>query len=73
MSDRVGFKGHDIMFSSNATPVEDFRKAFELGAIINFDDISHIPFFLEHVSPELPEEISFRYNQIGRASCRERV
>jgi diaminopimelate decarboxylase len=65
MSDRVGFKGHDIMFSSNATPAEDFRKAFELGAIINFDDISHIPFFLEHVSSELPEEISFRYNPGG--------
>ena len=27
MSEKVGFKGHDIMFSSNATPAEDFIKA----------------------------------------------
>ena len=36
MSDAVGLKGHDIMFSSNVTPAEDFKKAAELGAIINF-------------------------------------
>ena len=34
MSDAVGLKGHDIMFSSNVTPAEDFKKAAELGAII---------------------------------------
>jgi diaminopimelate decarboxylase len=30
------------MFSSNDTPAEEFKKARELGAIINLDDISHI-------------------------------
>jgi diaminopimelate decarboxylase len=37
------------MFTSNDTPVEDYKKAKELGAIINFDDISHIPFFIENI------------------------
>lgn len=36
--------GPEIMFSSNDTPAADFRLARELGAIVNFDDISHIPF-----------------------------
>ena len=35
MSDRVGFKGEEIMFSSNATQAEDFIEARRLGAIIN--------------------------------------
>ena len=35
--------GPEIMFSSNDTPAADFRLARELGAIVNFDDISHIP------------------------------
>ena len=34
MSEACGFTGHDIMFSSNVTPVEDMKKAAELGAII---------------------------------------
>ena len=44
MSDRVGFKGEEIMFSSNATPAEDFIEARRLGAIINLDDFTHIDF-----------------------------
>ncbi|MEG2770572.1 MAG: diaminopimelate decarboxylase, partial [Oscillospiraceae bacterium] len=31
MSEAVGFKGHEIMFSSNVTPVEDMKKAAEMG------------------------------------------
>lgn len=49
MSDRVGFKGEEIMFSSNATPAEDFIEARRLGAIINLDDFTHID-FLEKVT-----------------------
>ena len=52
--------GECIMFSSNDTPAEEFRKAKELGAIINLDDISHIK-FLEDVAG-LPELICCRYN-----------
>ena len=48
------------MFSSNDTPVHEFVKARELGAIINLDDVSHIP-YLEKCCG-IPEVISFRYN-----------
>ena len=42
MSKACGFEGQDIMFSSNDTPLEEFRYANDLGAIINLDDITHI-------------------------------
>ena len=42
LSDIVGLKQHEIMFSSNVTPDCDYQKAAELGAIINFDDLTHI-------------------------------
>ncbi len=63
MADAVGFKGEEIMFSSNATPREDFVLAGKLGATINLDDISHID-FLERVVG-IPETISCRYNPGG--------
>ena len=37
LSEACGFTGHEIMFSSNQTPVEDIQKAYELGAYINLD------------------------------------
>lgn len=60
LAEKLGFRGEEIMFTSNDTPPEEFRKAFELGAIINLDDITHIP-FLEQ-SAGIPELICFRYN-----------
>ncbi len=42
LSDKVGAKGHDIMFSSNETPDADYKLAYDLGAIINLDDLTHI-------------------------------
>ena len=60
LSERAGIKGEDIMFTSNDTPAEEFKKAKELGAIINLDDISHIPFLEEAVG--IPELICLRYN-----------
>ena len=44
MSQRCGFAGDEIMFSSNDTPAEEFQLAAELGATINLDDITHIDF-----------------------------
>ena len=44
LCEKLGIKGDEIMFSSNDTPAEEFRLAHKLGAIINFDDITHIPF-----------------------------
>lgn len=63
MSEAVGIKGHSIMFSSNDTPLEEFVKAKELGAIINLDDITHID-LLDRVAG-IPEIISCRYNPGG--------
>lgn len=59
MAERVGFSGEDIMFTSNDTLAKEFEKAFELEAIINLDDISHIE-MLESVG--IPKIICFRYN-----------
>ncbi len=61
LSEKCGIVGEDIMFTSNDTPASEFAKAKELGAIVNFDDISHIKFFEENVG-ELPELVCFRYN-----------
>ncbi len=60
LAEEVGIVGENIMFSSNDTPAEEFAKAKQLDAIINLDDISHIP-FLERTSG-IPELICFRYN-----------
>lgn len=64
MSDACGFKGHDIMFSSNATPPQEFVLAKKLGAIINLDDFTHID-FLEKVADGIPETICCRFNTGG--------
>ena len=67
LAEKVGNVGDKIMFTSNDTPAEEFRKAWELGAIINLDDITHWPFMLESVgcpqAAELGEHIfCCRYN-----------
>ncbi len=63
LSDAVGVRGQDIMFSSNATPAEEFVYARKLGAVINLDDFTHIQ-FLEDCAG-IPETISCRYNPGG--------
>jgi len=60
LAEKVGIIGEEIMFSSNNTPPKEFKKAKELGAIINLDDITHISFLEKHAS--IPEIICFRYN-----------
>jgi diaminopimelate decarboxylase len=60
LSEKIGLPGQYIMFTSNATPYQEYQKAKELGAIINLDDISHIPYLEKHVG--LPELLCFRYN-----------
>lgn len=64
LCERVGIRGEDIMFSSNATPAEDFIFANRLGAIINLDDFTHID-FLEKTLGVLPERLSCRFNPGG--------
>ena len=63
MADAVGLKGHDIMFSSNVTPKEDFIQAAKQDVIINFDDITHIDFYGEIA--DFKETMSCRYNPGG--------
>ena len=62
IAEKVGLKGEQIMFSSNNTPANEFVKAFELGAIINLDDITHIEYLEKTLGGKLPELICFRYN-----------
>ena len=64
MSDRSGFTGPEIMFSSNDTPAEDFKLAAQLGATINLDDFTHIDFLKETIG-YIPETISCRFNPGG--------
>lgn len=64
LSDAAGLAGHEIMFSSNDTPSQEFKLADDLGAIINLDDITHIPFVEEAVG-HIPKTVSCRYNPGG--------
>lgn len=64
LSDAIGVRGEDIMFSSNDTPAEEFAYAAKLGALINLDDYTHID-FLEQTLGYIPETISCRYNPGG--------
>lgn len=64
MSQASGFVGHDIMFSSNDTPPEEFEYANRLGAVINLDDITHIQCLEERIG-FIPETICCRYNPGG--------
>ena len=50
LAEKVGNVGDKIMFTSNDTPAEEFVKAAELGAIINFDDVTHWDFFRSSTS-----------------------
>lgn len=61
LAEKIGVVGEDIMFTSNDTPAYEFQKARELGAITNFDDISHIEYYEKNVG-KLPEIVCFRYN-----------
>lgn len=63
MSSKCGFKGRDIMFSSNDTPAMEFKYARELDATINLDDITHIDFLKENAG--IPKRICCRFNPGG--------
>jgi len=67
----VGFRGREIMFSSNATPEEEFLYACDLGALINLDDYTHID-FLERCAG-IPETICCRFNPGGDFSIHNQI
>jgi diaminopimelate decarboxylase len=60
IAEKLGMSGDEIMFTSNDTPAYEYKKAIDLGAIINLDDISHIEYLEKHVG--LPDIVCFRYN-----------
>ena len=60
IAEKLGMSGDEIMFTSNDTPAYEYKKAIELGAIINLDDISHIEYLEKNVG--LPDIVCFRYN-----------
>lgn len=60
LADRVGFKGEEIILTSNNTPAGEFIEAARLGAVINLDDISHIEYLAK--SAGIPGLLSFRFN-----------
>jgi diaminopimelate decarboxylase len=63
MAKALGFRDDAIMFSSNATPAEEYIYAKELGAQINLDDITHVE-YLEKACG-IPETICCRFNPGG--------
>ena len=64
LSKTIGAVGEDIMFSSNDTPLEEFKYCNDLGGIINLDDITHIE-AVEKACGKLPRKMSCRYNPGG--------
>ena len=68
MAEAVGATGADIMFSSNVTPVEDMKKAYDLGAFINLDDATHVEFLANVTEGKVPETVCLRYNPGGSFS-----
>ncbi len=64
LAEKCGFRGHEIMFSSNNTLAEEYRLADTLGAVINLDDLTHVA-FLEQSIGHIPETVFCRYNPGG--------
>ena len=64
MAERCGITGENIMFSSNNTPDAEYRKAYELGAVINLDDLTMVD-CLRGALGTVPETVCCRYNPGG--------
>lgn len=64
MAKALGCTGELTMFSSNDTPLEEFKYANDMGAIVNLDDITHIDAF-ERAVGSFPKTMSCRFNPGG--------
>lgn len=67
LAEAAGITGKEIMFSSNVTPEQDLRKAYQMGANINLDDATYVD-FLHNVCGTVPETVCLRYNPGGSFS-----
>lgn len=63
LAQAIGLRGQDIMFSANTVPPAEFALARRLEAIINLDDITHIPLLRENGG--IPREVCLRLNPGG--------
>ena len=61
LSKKSGILGKKVIFTSNETPAEEYKYAYESGNIINLDDFTHID-YLKKAICKLPDTICFRYN-----------
>lgn len=61
LSKKSGILGNKVIFTSNETPAEEYKYAYESGNIINLDDFTHID-YLKKAIGKLPDTICFRYN-----------
>ena len=61
LSKKSGILGKKVIFTSNETPAEEYKYAYENGNIINLDDFTHIE-YLKKANGKLPDTICFRYN-----------
>jgi diaminopimelate decarboxylase len=66
LAQRVGNAGDMVMFTSNDTPAREFRRAWEMGAVINLDDITHWDYLFTAI-PGLAEAI--RAETASRVFC----
>ncbi len=60
IAESTGLSGDSIMLTSNDTSPQEFRKAIEIGAIINLDDSNHLDYMENNAG--LPKFLSLRYN-----------
>lgn len=61
LAELAGFTGEEVMFTSNNTPASEFTQARTQGAIINFDDLTHLDFYRKNVG-QLPTPGCARFN-----------
>ena len=59
---RMGLCNNDVFFTSNNTPKVDFELAIELGTVINIDDLTQVPIFLEALGSREYPFVALRYN-----------
>ena len=64
LSEAVGITGENVMFSSNDTPLQEYKKAAAMGAYINLDDITQIP-KVEKILGHFPRSMCCRFNPGG--------
>lgn len=62
LSKMAGIKGEKVIFTSNETPAEEYKYAYENGNLINLDDFIHIEYLKNALGGKLPETMCCRYN-----------